>query len=144
MRRVAIGTALLIVIASGCGKGSNQVPVVRVRGTVTLDGKPVTKGLVVFFPKFDAPVARGRIKEDGTYVLSTYGSGDGAAIGEFNVAILAQDEEALLESLPEDFAGNVPEPPPLIPRKYFNQNTSELTATTVPGDTNVIDFNLES
>jgi hypothetical protein len=65
-----------------------------VRGTVTVDGTPVTSGKVYF-----APIAQsenrnvgkqgvGRIQSDGTFVVGTYELGDGAQIGPHRISIV--------------------------------------------------------
>ena len=81
--------ALLAASFSGCG--GNKFDVAPVRGKVTCGGQPVTSGIVTFVPV--APegggepgkAASGRIGPDGTFVLNTYETGDGAIIGRHTV-----------------------------------------------------------
>src|SRR5207249_2275528 len=84
------GAALLFALGTaGCGSR-----MVQVTGTVTLDdGTPLTKGLVVFEGIVDGkPVmARGEVKADGTYQLSTGKPGDGALPGKYRVLINPMD-----------------------------------------------------
>ena len=84
----AAALALLPILA-GCG--TRHYPV---RGTVTLeDGTPVTRGLVVMECAEGAtPVmARGEIKPDGSFQLSTSRPGDGVPPGKYRVLINPMD-----------------------------------------------------
>lgn len=101
-------------------------------GTVTLDGKPLTGGGVMFQPK-SGRGAIGEIGPDGTYSLRTYGSNDGASIGLHQVAVLggapANEEEA------KSFK------PLQIPSHYSGAESSGLAFEVKPGVDNV--FNIE-
>ena len=93
-RRIRAGqvamTALVVTLAAaGCGGGKYPV-----RGIVTLDdGTPVAKGLVVFErTEGGKPItARGEIKPDGSYELSTDKPGDGVPTGKYRVLVNALD-----------------------------------------------------
>jgi hypothetical protein len=85
--RPACRAAALLLVLGVLGCGGRPYPV---RGTVTLeDGTPVTAGMVSFETKdAEKPVtARGEIKPDGSYELSTYKAGDGALPGVYRVAV---------------------------------------------------------
>src|SRR5690348_16271909 len=59
-----------LLAVTGCGSNGGKAPgkTVPVKGTVTYQGKPLTKGTVRFEP--DAgPEAEGEIRPDGTYEL---------------------------------------------------------------------------
>lgn len=137
-----LAAAILIVTVTGCSGGSKKLELVRVAGKVTYRNQPLTYGSIICFPEFDAPVARGKIAEDGSYSLSSYGVNDGAAIGRFRVAIIAQDEAELLTKFPEDFDPNKYQPKSLIPENYSRQTTSGLIMETRSGEPMEIDFNL--
>jgi hypothetical protein len=101
----AAATALVISLAAaGCGGGKYPV-----HGTVTLDdGTPLTKGLVVFERTDGGPpiTARGEVKPDGTYELSTDKPGDGVPTGKYRVLVNAldlSDEPDEQKKLPFDF-----------------------------------------
>src|SRR4051794_7456446 len=104
-RRFATGAALLLAICTaGCGRQMAQVT-----GTVTLDdGTPVSKGLVVFEGTVDGkPVmARGEVKADGHYQLSTTKPGDGIPPGKYRVLINPLDSSDIPDeqkNIPFDF-----------------------------------------
>jgi len=72
---------LLLCSIGACNKG--YVPL---SGKITFpDGKPLTKGTVVF--STSSFQARGAIKEDGTYVLGSLSESDGLPPGQYNVRI---------------------------------------------------------
>lgn len=79
----------LLVAAAGCGGGgaTGGVPVYEVTGTVTMAGAPLGDAVVSFAPEGGQPTATGRTKEDGTFFLTTYSYGDGAAEGKFKVLV---------------------------------------------------------
>jgi hypothetical protein len=62
---------------------------------VTIDGKPLAHGKIMFAPVSNAgghqagKVAVGNIQPDGTYELTTYSNGDGAIVGDHWVTLLA-------------------------------------------------------
>jgi hypothetical protein len=115
---LAVSLTLSVV---GCGSGKYPV-----RGTVTLeDGTPLSKGLVIFERVEGGPpvTARGDIKPDGRYELSTERPGDGALPGRYKVAINPLD--------PSD----VPDERKVLPFdvKYLSHRTSGLTCEVKPG-----------
>jgi hypothetical protein len=85
-----------VLVVAGCGKGR---PVAPVRGTVTLDGKPLPGGRIMFEPIASGPnkivgkAAFGQIQSDGSFVLSTYEEGDGAVVGSHHPVIFGNRVE---------------------------------------------------
>ncbi len=107
-------TLLILLLFVGCG---GQV---GVTGKVTFkeDGKPLTKGTVVFTkPLF---MAGGVLNENGEYTLSSYKPGDGTQKGEYQVYITGAEE-------PSDKEGEMPKP--LINEKFTSPETSGLKCT---------------
>lgn len=84
------GIVSLISLASvlGCGGSGDQFPTAKVSGKVTMNGQPVTGGQITLSPisavsgKRPGKTGVGVIGADGTYVVSTYGNGDGAVVGK--------------------------------------------------------------
>ena len=95
-----ISLALLMAL-TGCGDpdGLNLAPV---RGKVFLHGKPAPAGFVVFETDpasgNSGPAAMGQILEDGSYIVTTKLSGDGATIGPNRVGIIVYDPKPLREA----------------------------------------------
>lgn len=69
---------LFCAFSGGCGSGHPET--FPVAGKITYDGQPVTQGTVVFYPEEGQP-AMGTIAADGSYRLTTFEDGDGAAAG---------------------------------------------------------------
>jgi hypothetical protein len=123
-----VSLALLV----GCGQG-DRIEVARVRGAVTLDGKPYLKGGSVFFqPKATGKMATGEIQADGTYELSTYAPGDGAAVGVNLVMIVPK--VAPVDELSE--GAGAPPAQLSFPRKYEAVATSGLSCEVKAGQQN--------
>jgi len=132
-RLLAIGFIALTPLA--CGKGGPEMA--KVTGKVTYKGQPVPKGTITFAAiDKNGRNATGAIQPDGSYTLQTEDPGDGAQLGEYNVAIAARDEEIL------DYTPPKPIPPKrLVPEKYERPQTSGLTKKVERG-TNKFDFDL--
>lgn len=79
----------LVVSLAGCGGGgaTGGVPVYSVTGTVTMAGAPLGDATVAFAPLDGQPTAIGTTDEDGTFKLTTYTYGDGAAEGKYKVLV---------------------------------------------------------
>ena len=122
---------LLAVLATGCG---SRLP--SVQGTVTYQGKPVTKGNILFVPDAGGPTAEGVIGADGRYTLTTDRQ-PGAAPGPYKVMIISMADT--VGRLPEE---RNPLPDMLLPTKYADQFKSGLTAHVKDG-ANEIDFPLK-
>ena len=125
---VAIGTAV------GCG---SPFTLAKVSGKVTLKGRPVTQGTVLFRPA-KGPVAAGVLGSGGSYTLTSLSPGDGAIVGECAMAISAPRFGLPPPGQP------IPKPPPpeeTILKKFHEFATSGL-ARTVEDKDNVFDFEL--
>ena len=98
MQRSAMKSAGEILAAAvamtlvGCA-GSHELETATVRGLVTIDGSPLKSGMVYFNP-MSGRGARGEIRSDGSFELTTYQDGDGAIVGEHKVFVIAIDEAA--------------------------------------------------
>lgn len=95
-------TAMLLAVPLMTGCSKSPFDLAPVHGKVTIDGKPVPAGRVMF-----APIAKGESREvgkpafgtlqpDGTFTLTTFEEGDGAVVGEHWVTIFGPDEETIV------------------------------------------------
>jgi hypothetical protein len=129
----AIGGAICAALLSavvGCGSSENAawLPVFPASGTVSVDGRPPAGAFVVLHPKAgyqrapDGELVRphGIVREDGTFELTSYKTGDGAPVGEYVVTF----ELRKVVTYPSGDAGPGPN---LIPSKYAKPNTSPVT-----------------
>lgn len=74
------------------------------RGVVTVDGKPLAGGRLMFAPVASAGLRAGKtgfadIQADGSYAVSTYGSKDGAVVADHWVTVLSTGSDAAMTQL---------------------------------------------
>jgi hypothetical protein len=123
-----VGLLLALVSQSGCSSGMGQV-----KGLVTWpDGSPATElagGQVIFESQAMRLSARGVIGKDGRFTLRTSREGDGAPVGDYEVAIVEHRVATAGEGSPLA--------PQRLPEKYSDFPTSGLKATVKPGLTPV-------
>ena len=90
---LAGGIAALSIASCGCWNAAEaeRQPVFPARGKVSVNGRPAENALVVFHPTHsNSTIAlrpSGRTAPDGSFILSTYESGDGGPAGEYIVTI---------------------------------------------------------
>jgi hypothetical protein len=75
----------------GCSKPAARATIYPVTGKITFLGNPVVGATVSFSPQGKQPAAVGRTNESGEFKLRTYAVDDGAAAGDYNVAVLLLD-----------------------------------------------------
>jgi hypothetical protein len=129
--------AALCVLSAGC---SDRPKMAKVKGTVTLDGKPLPAGTVTFETKGVRPatakVVNGEITEVTTFDLN-----DGAPVGQHRVAVAAsEDTAAAVAANPGEMKapkGNYMVGKSLIPTAYNDPATSGLTAEIKSGENTV-------
>ncbi|MEX2170307.1 MAG: hypothetical protein WD851_13420 [Pirellulales bacterium] len=133
---VAILIAALIGVSAGCADENWGY----VTGTVSLQGKPVGPGSMMFEPEnpptMTTPSAIAHFREDGKYSLKSAGNREGAPIGTYLVMIHGRSEESFGDEIVD------PNHKSAIPGKYLNHRLSGLKATVKPGS-QTIDFDLE-
>lgn len=129
--RATVAGLLLCLASVGCGsKGPVLYPVTG--KVVGHDGKPLERATVVFHPvggAADAPKPRGTVGADGSFVLTTTTTGDGAPPGEYRVTV-------------ELWASGKGDDPPTnrLPTKYASQEKSGFTAKVGDGPTELKPF----
>jgi hypothetical protein len=122
----AVALALLAGGLAGCGSGAEKT--VPAGGTVTLDGQPLEKGQIGFFPE-KGPAADGTI-ENGKFTLTTYDTpGDGAVPGKHKVSVNATKEVPA----PKNVGGGEPQTVSLVAEQYTNPDASGIVITIPPG-----------
>jgi len=127
---VALST---LICTQGCGtRGPKTYPV---SGKVVFpDGAPLTTGGVVLCESMAAkgtqPNARGAIRSDGTFRLSTFGESDGALAGKHRAVVRAKRDAA-------DFLERNIIPRPVIDPRFEDYEKSGLQFTVQPGNNEV-------
>jgi hypothetical protein len=123
-RRGLVALGLIALGINGCGP--ERPPVYPVKGQLFWKGQPAA-GAVVFFTPVLAkeasgqnPIAErpmGRVAEDGSFEMSTFGKKDGVPVGQYRVTLLwtkrtgrnESDEVSLLpEELMDPTRSNLP------------------------------------
>jgi len=140
----------LALLAAGCG-GDGRPSLVKVTGTVTLDGQPLEGAIVAFQPitdakaKFQRPSA-GTTDASGKFVLGTYAIDDGAPVGKFRVGIVKRE---VLGELPEGYNSESESETNLTykwitPKAVALPETSNLTAEITSSGLSPATFELKS
>lgn len=151
--RILATGPLFFGMIMGCAGGPDRPPTYPVKGTVTFGGKPLADAVVCFRPQ-DAQngqrPANGKTDAEGRYRLTTFSSDDGAMAGTYRVTLMKFD--TLLSEPSSENDGNyvppsgpLPDAKNLLPKKFADARTSEMTATVGPNAAqNIFDFALSS
>lgn len=112
---------------AGCGTSDpDRFDAVPASGTVTYKGKPLERGFVQFVPG-RGRAASGPIGPGGKFTLTTYDSeGDGAVPGTHKVGVIVTEE------VPPKRPGGEPEVRYIVPRKFADPSSSEVTVVVPP------------
>lgn len=158
--RVSCLFAAVVALSAvlGCGN-SGQLETAPVTGTVTLDGKPLEAGTILFRPEAGR-AGRGKIENGRIVEASTYGINDGIVLGVHKVGIQpipdiapvtisrmedptdpASNSRQLPSYAPSPRAAQAPAAP--IPAKYHDPDRSGLTAE-IRDDSNELQLELSS
>ncbi len=134
---ILAGPACLCLATFGCGSSGPEMA--RVRGTVTYQGKPMTKGTITFVsPDEKRPNATSAIGADGSFDLQTVEPGDGAQVGDYVVTVSGVGTDEILDYIPKTPVENKSP----IPLKYQSADTSGLKQTVKSGR-NSVEIKLE-
>lgn len=131
----------MTVVMTACGCGSNRATLAQVQGTVRYKGQPLAEGQILFDVAGARP-AQGWIRDGEIVDVTSYATGDGAAVGLARIAVFATPPSVSLYTRgsedPEE-AASAPGTAPttgghsLIPVKYNDPETSGLTHEMVKG-----------
>lgn len=117
-----------------------------------MDGAPVERACVSFYPASGDRASQGLTDADGHYELSYTRSTDGAVIGEHKVTISTKVESEVEYSDSDYTDGGTGETAAtvvvkarkeMLPKKYRDLKVTELSATVESGS-NEINFDLKS
>jgi hypothetical protein len=123
---------LLLSIPPGCD--GDRVRTYPVTGAVRFeDGTPVMVGIVEAESLDHGTTATGTIQPDGSFVLGTYRSDDGAAAGRHRVIVM----QMLTTGAPVTHQRDHGDP---VDRRYASYNTSPLELTVEPIEENVVEL----
>lgn len=135
--RAVLATGLVLAGIAGCGvKGEFETA--PVYGKVTVNGRPLETGSLVFVPVASGPSAQANLDSSGNYVLGTYSTNDGAVIGDHEVMIVALTGGEGPQEASDPNAGLKS----LIPARYGDLKKSGLRATVKADTDNEFNFDL--
>src|SRR5262249_34594427 len=94
IRKIGMGwrcAGVLFGVASawlpGGGRADNLPECAPLTGKVTLDGEALTSAMITFHPEKPGNTGQAASEPDGTYILNTYDSHDGALVGQHPVTV---------------------------------------------------------
>ncbi|MDR1480632.1 MAG: hypothetical protein LBJ00_17020 [Planctomycetaceae bacterium] len=140
---------VLLICLVGCGQ-SNPYGTTYVEGIVLIDGSPIDGVQVTFAPNSTTSEtqqmsAGGMTDKSGKFTLTTGGAplGSGVLAGEYNVTFYKITvKETTFE---ESQAGKEPVTTYIVPQKYNDTKTSDITPVKVEkGDKNSFKFELKT
>jgi hypothetical protein len=140
-RRIVLSVAILAVPVWGCSS-KPAISGKRVTGTVTYNGAPVEGASVSFISPTAS--AYGSTDKEGHFSLRS-SQGEGIPVGDYKVTVVKTDAPPPAEQttyVPPD--PNVPPTPPkdLLPAKYKQPETSQLSASVTDSGPNEFTFTL--
>jgi tetratricopeptide (TPR) repeat protein len=134
-RGVLAATGLAALVLIGLGSRYihwDHVRVYPAHGQAAYEGKPIPNARIILDPAWteDPPFPRPHalVKDDGSFVLGTYGKEDGAPPGEYRVSV-----QWLVQTQKIETEGN-PLPRNLLPARYGNFATSGLSVQIQQGE----------
>ena len=133
--RFVLGSLAILFLAVGCQK-TDQPPLGKVHGVVTLDGHPLPNAIVYFSPDGGGRVSQDMTDSKGEFDLVYIGSTLGAKTGPHSVRITTAYDGF------DEATGQTVERPEVVPKRY-NGTQTELKADVKPGR-NTINFDLKS
>lgn len=143
-RVLLLSAAVACLFVMGCGDGKSNPPTSAAKGKLTLKGEAVEGATIQFLPSSpDGKVASAKSEADGTFVLSTFETGDGAMPGQYKVTVrkLVAVEQGVQKD--GEHAG---EPAfvnkDMLPKKYMSTDSSKLEFEVTSGGENNFDIDL--
>ena len=158
MRICLLRSACLVVLVAlvGCSRAPTRdgPELVKVTGTITLDGEPVEGAHIRFSPEAGGSAAYAVSDRRGRYELRTFDPGDGAIPGKYGISATKEvtepgmefDSQAAMEAYVKEH-GERPSRGKAVnalPDKYATMDTSELTADITVAKKNHFDLELKS
>jgi hypothetical protein len=133
---------LSLVLLTGCGGSTDNLPRQAVSGTVTLDGKPLERGTISFQPDSGLPTAAAVAITAGSYSMAR---AQGLVPGAYKVLISSTPPAQVTidpaTGMPPPPGKPTPPPKELLAAKYNASST--LSAEVKEGTANRFDFALE-
>jgi len=128
-QRLLVPVALLAFLCSSCGNGENHKPVFPVEGKLLCSDGQFPAGAHIYLHPVDTsspevPRPSGTVGADGSFKLTTYTPNDGAPAGKYSVTVVWLGKAKMNDDTE-----------PLLPYRYQDPTTSQLTAEVQEGPT---------
>lgn len=114
---VLLATLLLAVLCSGCGSRPEymETDVFPASGELKIDGLPASGAFVLFHPVGDVGMTKGnkpfaRVAADGSFLVTTYNTGDGAPDGNYRVTVIWPEDPDARGPSPDRLRGRYSQP----------------------------------
>ena len=128
---------MLILFFGLIGCGSDRLPTYPVQGRVEFpEGLPVRHGTVELESEEHGTTATGTIQHDGTFVLGTYTTNDGAVSGQHKAIVIQ------LVIADGSFKHTIDHGRP-VPTKFADYESSPLTVTVAAEPVNNVVLTIE-
>lgn len=131
--KVAFAAILSMVVASGCGGGADdkwtqdRPKTVPVTGVVTYKGSPVEGAQINFIPASPSEsAAYATTQADGSFELTTFVQGDGAAPGSYKVTVNKRTVETILNAQDPNGPPQGVKETSHLPEKYGKSTSTDL------------------
>lgn len=125
-RLLIVCLAVLVMAAGGCsGDSGPQIDFVPLKGTVLIDGQPMTGGTLSFIPApgTKGPVSTTQINLQGEFEVK----GEGVPVGTHKVVVTCPQVVPAGSSSTGEAPPEVAKPAPcLVPAKYSQADKSDL------------------
>jgi hypothetical protein len=132
---------LVSFLTLGCGSGGPELG--RVKGKVTVDGKPVPRATITFYPEFQGSTSYGVTDEKGDYELKFTDTDYGAMIGKFRVGIATKKipKAEMPDTMSPEEMAKLNAQHVEIPKRYRGDDSFHVE---VKSGNNTIDLTMES
>lgn len=125
-----MGVCALAFTMTGCSGKGDHLPVNHVKGTLFINDKPAPGAKVVLHPWSNPSFPPGlrpsaEVGADGSFEISTYGTGDGAPAGDYIITVswpMPKDD-------PQDEF-----PPDRLKNAYSDPRSAKFRAQIKPGE----------
>jgi hypothetical protein len=116
---------------------SAHLPVFPAEGKVVFEGQPLASATICLHPTggkdIHFPRPRAVSGGDGSFIVGTYGTEDGAPVGEFKVTVQCFRQLHKVENESE----GAPLPRNVLPARLANPETSRLTVRIQEGENHI-------
>jgi hypothetical protein len=148
LTRASIVAALVAVLSlAGCGGKKEEGNGRPVTGKITYNGQPIAEATVTFVGDFNSAFAQ--TDAEGNFKLKT-ALGDKVPLGDYQVTVIKTETLPTPPPVPpEEYkppdpnAPPPPEPKDLLPPKYKQPDSSQLTASVTESGENHFEFDLK-